>query len=73
MSGNSEQNMKDEEMQEEYDFSKAVRGKFLQRFPTDVVMVTLAPDVAAAFPDAASVNEALRGLIKAEKAVSPAA
>jgi hypothetical protein len=36
-------------------------------------MVTLAPDVAEAFPDAASVNEALRVLLKAAKKVAPAA
>jgi len=30
-------------------------------------MVTLAPDVAAAFPAAGSVNEALRVLVKAAK------
>jgi hypothetical protein len=36
-------------------------------------MVTLAPDVAEAFPDADSVNEALRVLLKAAKKVAPAA
>jgi hypothetical protein len=36
-------------------------------------MVTLAPDVAVAFPDADSVNEALRVLLKAAKKVAPAA
>ncbi len=33
-------------------------------------MVTLAPDVAAAFPDAEAVNEALRLLLKAAKKTS---
>jgi hypothetical protein len=50
----------------------AVRGKYVDRFPQDVVMVTLAPDVASAFPDADSVNEALRVLLKAAKKVAPA-
>jgi hypothetical protein len=36
-------------------------------------MVTLAPDVAAAFPDADAVNEALRVLLKAAKKAAPAA
>ena len=36
-------------------------------------MVALAPDVAAAFPDAESVNDALRVLIKAAKKMTPAA
>ena len=60
-------------MRPEYDFSGGVRGKYVDRFPKDVVMVTLAPDVAEAFPDAASVNEALRVLIKAAKKVAPVA
>ncbi len=63
----------DDEMREEYDFSNAVRGKYAKRFPQDTVMVTLAPDVAAAFPDADAVNEALRVLLKAAKKVAPAA
>ena len=62
-----------ETMRSEYDFSGGVRGKYVDRFPKDVVMVTLAPDVAEAFPDAASVNEALRVLIKAAKKVAPVA
>jgi hypothetical protein len=36
-------------------------------------MVPIASDVAAAFPDADSVNEALRVLLKAAKKVSQAA
>jgi hypothetical protein len=60
-------------MRHEYDFTNAVRGKYVKRFPNDVVMVTLEPDVAAAFPDAQSVNEALGVVIKAAKAVAPAA
>jgi len=60
-------------MRTEYDMRGGVRGKYVKRFPQDVVMVTLAPDVAAAFPDADSVNEALRILIKAAKMAAPAA
>jgi len=62
-----------DEMRKEYDFTHAVRGKYADRFPQDVVMVTLAPDVAAAFPDADAVNEALRVLLKAAKKVAQAA
>jgi hypothetical protein len=65
--------VKNDEMRDEYDFTNGVRGKYVKRFPKDVVMVTLEPDVAAAFPDASSVNEALRVLIKAAKNVAPAA
>jgi hypothetical protein len=50
-----------------------VRGKYAGRFKGDVVMVPLAPDVAKAFPDGDSVNEALRVLLKAAKKVAPAA
>ena len=60
-------------MRAEYDFTHAIRGKYVKRFPQDVVMVTLAPDVAAAFPDADSVNEALRVLLKAAKKAAPSA
>jgi len=59
-------------MRPEYDMTGGVRGKYASRFPKDVVMVTLAPDVAAAFPDAAAVNEALRVLLKAAKKASRA-
>jgi len=60
-------------MRPEYDMTGGVRGKYANRFPKDVEMVTLAPDVAAAFPDADSVNEALRVLLKAARQVAPAA
>jgi hypothetical protein len=50
--------------------SAAVRGKYAGRIQRDTIMVTLAPDVAAAFPDAESVNEALRVLIKVARKAS---
>jgi len=46
----------------EYDFSGGVRGKYAGRFAKDAIMVVLDPDVAEVFPDAESVNEALRSL-----------
>ncbi len=73
MSNSSKTTGKDDAMRSEYDFSHAVRGKYTKRFPQDAVMVTLAPDVAAAFPDADAVNEALRVLLKAAKKAAPAA
>jgi hypothetical protein len=60
-------------MRPEYDMTGGVRGKYAKRFPQDVVMVTLARDVAAAFPDADAVNEALRLLLKTAKKVVQAA
>ncbi len=68
-----------DEMRKEYDFSKGVRGKHfeaLQKGHTTIIhksdgstvvketkLIALAPDVQEYFPDAESVNEALRGLI----------
>jgi len=60
-------------MRAEYDMRGGTRGKYARSPKRDVVMVTLAPDVAVAFPDAASVNEALRVLLKAAKKAAPAA
>ncbi|MBM4094885.1 MAG: hypothetical protein FJ276_36560 [Planctomycetes bacterium] len=48
----------------EYDFSGGVRGKHAARYAAETNVVVLDPDVAAAFPNAASVNEALRALLK---------
>lgn len=73
MSSNRNQLVNEDDMRKEYDFTHAVRGKYADRFPKDVVMVTLAPDVAEAFPNAGAVNEALRVLLKAAKKVAPAA
>ena len=46
----------------EYDFSGGVRGKYASRFAEGTIMVILDPDVAELFPDANSVNKALRAL-----------
>lgn len=57
--------MKDE-MRPEYnfDYSKAVRGKYHKRLLEEGTnVVVLDPDVAKTFHDSASVNEALRSLI----------
>jgi hypothetical protein len=56
---------KRDELRREYDLSKLkgrVRGKYARRFERGTNLVLLDPDVAEAFPDAASVNEALRML-----------
>ena len=60
-----------ETMREEYDFSGGVRGKHYQAYRQGTNLVLLEPDVAAIFKDAASVNAALRMLVKvAREAVS---
>jgi len=52
----------DPDMLAEYDFSKGVRGKYAARYREGCNVVVLDPDVAETFPDAESVNQALRCL-----------
>ena len=48
----------------DFDYSKAVRGKYYKSLLTQGSnVVTLEPDMAKAFGDSASVNEALRNLL----------
>jgi hypothetical protein len=53
-----------EDMRPEYDFSNARPNPYAARFAAGVTVVMLDADVAEKFPDAASVNEALRALAK---------
>lgn len=55
-----------DELRPEYnfDYSKAVRGKYYKRILEEGAnVVMLEPDVAKAFVDSASVNDALRSLL----------
>jgi hypothetical protein len=54
----------DTDMLEEYDFSAAMPNKCADHYAAGSNLVRLAPDVAAQFPDSATVNEALRLLIR---------
>ncbi len=54
----------DQDMRGEYDFTNGVRGKYFEQCRRGTIVVALDPDVADAFPDSASVNEALRLLIQ---------
>ncbi len=57
----------EDEMRPEYDLSELkgrVRGKYVERYRQGTNLILLESDVQAAFPDAKSVNEALRMLIK---------
>ena len=59
--------VKHEKMRKEYrreDLGKGIRGKYFEEYKKGTNLVLLSPDVAAAFPDDASVNEALRSLLK---------
>ncbi|MGQ0763698.1 MAG: hypothetical protein ACT4OT_17020 [Acidobacteriota bacterium] len=56
----------EDDLRPEYDFSRmkgGVRGKYVDRYREGTNLVLLDPDVAAAFPDAKAVNEALRLLL----------
>jgi hypothetical protein len=57
----------DDDSLPEYDFSQmkgGVRGKYAKRYRDGTNLVLLDPDVAAAFPDAKAVNDALRQLLQ---------
>jgi len=56
----------EDEMRPEYDFSGGVRGKHHLKDKT-AKMVSLDPDITQAFPDAESVNRALRLLLDLAK------
>ncbi|MCI0626934.1 MAG: hypothetical protein L0387_35690 [Acidobacteria bacterium] len=48
----------------EFDYSKAIRGKYYKRLLKEGANVAvLEPDVAKAFRDSAAVNDALRSLL----------
>jgi hypothetical protein len=59
------------DLRSEYDLSKlkgGIRGKYAKRYRAGTNLVRLEPDVARAFGDDVSVNEALRSLIHLAKA-----
>ena len=51
-----------DEILPEYDFSRAARNKYASRYAAGSAVIVLEPDVAAAFPNPAEANEALRAL-----------
>jgi len=58
---------KDQDMLEEYDFSKGVKGKYADRFREGTNLVLLDRDVAEAFPSDEAVNAALRLVMQLQK------
>ena len=54
-------------MRPEYDFSQGVRGKHYEAYRAGTNVVFLEPDIAQVFTDSASVNQALRLLVKLAK------
>ena len=60
----------DDELRPEYDLAQllgGVKGKYTERYRRGTNLVLLEPDVARSFPNAQSVNDALRLLIKLAK------
>jgi hypothetical protein len=54
-----------DELSPEYDpdlLRRGTRGKYAAQYPPGATAVVLEPDVAAVFPDATAVNDALRAL-----------
>jgi hypothetical protein len=51
------------EMRAEYDFSGGVRRKYVDKYRRGTNVVLLDPELAEAFPDSKSVNDALRALV----------
>ncbi|MGO8736745.1 MAG: hypothetical protein ACLQVM_28595 [Terriglobia bacterium] len=60
-----------DEIRPEYDFSHGVRGKHYEAYRTGTNVVFLEPDVAKAFADSASVNQALRLLLQLARTSIP--
>jgi hypothetical protein len=63
----------EDDLQAEYDFSQmqdGERGKYVERYRQGTNLVLLDPDVAAAFPDAKAVNDALRLLLQEKQSPS---
>lgn len=58
----SEEQKKEVEMLDEYDFSQAVVGKYAKQYMEGTNIVLLDPDVAKFFPDSTSVNLTLRAI-----------
>jgi len=57
----------EDELRPEYgrdDLKEGVRGKHVKRYREGTNLALLAPDVRAAFPTDASVNEALRSVMQ---------
>lgn len=60
-----------DELRPEYDFSEGVRGKHHASYKAGTNVVLLEDDIAKAFPDSSSVNQALRMLLEVAKKQRP--
>ena len=71
---NKVESEEEDDLQPEYDFSQmqgGVRGKYVERYRQGTNLVLLDPDIAAAFPDAKAVNDALRLLLQERQSPQP--
>jgi hypothetical protein len=69
----SAQESKDD-LRPEYDLTQlkgGVRGKYYRQATAGTNLVLIEPELATVFPDTASVNRALRLLVKTAEAVAP--
>ena len=53
----------DQDMLDEYDFSKGIRGKYAKRYSKGTNVIVIDPDVAKYFSDSKAINDALRAII----------
>jgi hypothetical protein len=70
MKKRTDKRVRRDQLRREYDLSKlngGVRGKYTARYRAGTNVVLLSPDVAKHFPNAQSVNKALRSLIRGAK------
>lgn len=69
------QDAADDDLRPEYDLGKMLRdaeqGRYAERFRKGTNLVLLEPDVAAAFPDEQSVNDALKLVIELTRIPNP--
>jgi hypothetical protein len=65
----------DDDLRPEYDLTKlkgGVRGKYYRQASAGANLVLIEPELASIFPDAESVNRALRLLVETAQAAAPA-
>jgi len=63
----------DDDLRPEYDLAElkgGVRGKYFRQATAGTNLVLIEPDLATVFPDAESVNRALRLLVEAAEAAT---
>lgn len=56
--------LRNDEMREEYDFSRGIRGKYYKEYMKGTNVIVLDPDVAKVFKNSKEVNSILRTLTR---------